>query len=154
MKKYILLGLIIVVVIFAVFNISKLANFSRTEKSTSESITEAFAEKYDRPVDSIVVGVDIDTGQFAKGSIRFTDEQGGGLWFAAKTENGWELAFDGNGIIPCGSANKYDFPSDIIPQCLDEKTNNLIRRQNLSLDYKNCTYYIEGENITFLLYRR
>ena len=99
------------------------------EKSTQEAVTGLIAEKYGRPADSVEIEVMADTGTFAKGSVRYTDEPGGGLWFAAKTANGWELAFDGNGIIPCEAANRYDFPTDMVPQCIDTgNENNLIVR--------------------------
>jgi hypothetical protein len=99
------------------------------EKSTEKAIIEDFSDKYDRPKDAFIVKVGMDTGMFAKGTIRFKDEMGGGLWFAAKTDKGWELAFDGNGIMTCDIANKYNFPVDMIPNCIDAKNNNqLIQR--------------------------
>lgn len=94
------------------------------EETTKEVIAEAFSKKYNQPSDTIKIEVKSETGSFAKGTVNFTDKSGGGIWYAAKTANGWELAFDGNGIIACDAANKYDFPNDIIPQCIDTKNGN------------------------------
>jgi len=84
-------------------------------KPTGEVVAELIGRKYNKPADAVTIDVGTDTGKFAKGSVRFADEMGGGLWFAAKTDKGWELAFDGNGIVLCDTANKYDFPQDMIP---------------------------------------
>jgi hypothetical protein len=109
-----------------------LAQNQQTEQEvmgmTDAHVRAAFAEKYGPPTDRYLVEVERDTGMFAKGSIRFTDEPGGGLWFAARTTQGWELVFDGNGIIPCSAIAGHDFPADMVPQCLDEESGELLQR--------------------------
>lgn len=98
-------------------------------KSAGEAITEELSKKYNRPAESFTVETLADTGAFAKGSVRFKDEAGGGLWFAAKTEKGWELAFDGNGIMNCGTANKFNFPREMVSGCLDnDNANSFVNR--------------------------
>lgn len=87
-------------------------------KSTKESIVEEFSKKYQRQSGSIIVSVTEDTGTFAKGMVSFEGEMGGGLWFAAKTKAGWELAFDGNGIVGCDVVEKYKFPKEMIGGCV------------------------------------
>ncbi len=101
-------------------------NGNTPEKSVKEAVSGLIAEKYGRSADTVAIAVSIDTGTFAQGSVRFTDENGGGLWFAAKTAAGWELAFDGNGIVPCAAADKYGFPRDMVPQCVDTENNNAL----------------------------
>lgn len=121
MKKYIIAVMIIAVVVAVWFLYPR-------GKSTQEQVAALFSEKYDRPVDALQIGVLTDTGAFAKGTYNETSG-GGGLWFAAKTTGGWVLAYDGNGIIPCDAANAYDFPKDMIPQCIDTAHgNNLVQR--------------------------
>jgi len=134
MKKYILsLAVIIIVVLILIaigsVYLSPKENERLSEKTTKGSVAELFGQKYDRPADTVIIEIGNDTGSFAKGTVRFADEFGGGVWFAAKTVQGWELAFDGNGIVSCAAANKYDFPRDMIPQCLDTQNGNkLIER--------------------------
>jgi hypothetical protein len=97
-----------------------------TTFSTAESVANALGRKYSKPASSYSIVVTADTGKFARGTVQFTDEPGGGVWFAAKTTSGWQLAFDGNGIIPCDVANKYEFPNNLVPQCIDAAQNNAI----------------------------
>lgn len=132
MKKYILpAAIIIIVLVLAGAGFAYLSSKNKTkapEKSTKEIITELLSKKYNRQPDSMIIGVTADTGTFAKGTYN-EPAGGGGLWFAAKTAAGWELAFDGNGIAPCMEISKYNFPKDIIPTCLDiQNNNNLIKR--------------------------
>lgn len=128
MKKQILWTAVIVVIILSagLYLAIKTApkNEKITEQSTREIISGLFSQKYNKPADAFLIQVGTDTGAFAKGSVNFTDAPGGGIWFAAKTANGWELAFDGNGIVPCEAANKYNFPKDMIPQCFDAQDGN------------------------------
>ncbi|MDR3643095.1 MAG: hypothetical protein P4L74_05740 [Candidatus Doudnabacteria bacterium] len=97
-------------------------------KPVAEQMADMLNQKFNRPANTITTQLITDTGEFAKGSFNEANA-GGGLWFAAKTAEGWQLAFDGNGIVPCDAANRYNFPKDIIPQCIDtQNDNNLIQR--------------------------
>jgi hypothetical protein len=88
--------------------------------SLSDTVAQALSRKYNRPAIDYVLETQEDTGSFAKGTVRLKDVAGGGLWFAAKTEKGWELAFDGNGIMPCATADRYRFPRTMVSACVDE----------------------------------
>lgn len=44
---------------------------------------------------------------------------GAGMWFAANTDDGWVLAWAGNGSVSCADIEPYDFPTDMIAQCWD-----------------------------------
>ncbi len=124
----------VMAIILAILTIISLRVFTKVEssnqkKTTVEQVTEIFMNKYDLSGSGINVKVTTDSGTFAKGTFNEAGTGGGGLWFAAKTANGWELAFDGNGIVPCDAANKYSFPVDLIPKCIDTQNNNdLINR--------------------------
>ncbi|MCL5666287.1 MAG: hypothetical protein M1383_00735 [Patescibacteria group bacterium] len=123
----VLAGLAVIVLNYA-GKISK-DSAAQAEKTTAGQVAEAFAKKYNRPASSVNLEVKADTGTFAKGLVSFAGEMGGGVWFAAKTSSGWELVFDGNGIIPCDAANKYNLPIDMAPQCIDTgNNNNLVQR--------------------------
>lgn len=89
-----------------------------------ETIADALGIKYNRPAADFILSTEINTGTHAKGSVRIRGENGGGLWFAVKTENGWELAHDGQGIMSCETARKYVFPTDVIPGCVNTQNGN------------------------------
>jgi len=137
MKKFvfILILVILVAVGFYFINSSKNENtdnnieVTTAEPVTPEIISELFGKKFDRPALDFVIEVIKSDGTFGQGSINIKNEPGGGMWFAAKTANGWELAFDGNGMITCDVVDKYSFPRDIVTQCIDtQNENKLIER--------------------------
>jgi hypothetical protein len=88
-------------------------------EAVEQSVARSLAQKYDRTPESINIQVQLNTGEHAKGSVQFSGEPGGGLWFAAYTESGWETVFDGNGIVSCEIVEKHNFPVDIISGCID-----------------------------------
>jgi hypothetical protein len=89
------------------------------EPTLQESIIQQLSQKHSKPESNISIQVSNQTGGHAKGTVQFTDEMGGGLWFAAKTNNGWEVAFDGNGIVACDIVERYEFPREMIPNCVN-----------------------------------
>ena len=100
------------------------------EMKIASDVANAIAKKYSKPVSEYSITVNKFDSSFAKGMVSFKSEPGGGLWFAAKTDKDWELAFDGNGIIDCETANKYNFPADMIPTCLDPNSaSGTVQRQ-------------------------
>jgi hypothetical protein len=123
MKKiFVVLG-VIVVILIAVFALRYFIPVS-----LQDSVTKALSEKYKQPQSDVTVTVINESGAFAKGSVNMK-EGGGALWFAVKDASGWKLAYDGNGIIDCATANQYNFPAALIPTCLDtEHDNNLLQR--------------------------
>lgn len=131
MKKSILIAVIIIAVIIlaGLYFLGAADNNEEKAKTTAELIAEAFGKEYSRPANTVIIEVTADNGSFAKGTARFAGEASSGVWFAARTINGWELASFGNGIVACNEINKYNFPKDIAPQCIDtENNNNLIIR--------------------------
>jgi hypothetical protein len=133
-KKTLYILIPIIMVITALIVISngshgdKTADQVQGQLTTQEEITKLLSEKEKLPANTLVVKVDIDTGLFSKGLINYTSAAGGGVWFAAKVNNKWELAFVGNGIVTCDSISKYNFPKDIIPNCVDTKAGTLVQR--------------------------
>ena len=125
MKKYVLVIVLVVLILVGLRQVYLKRN--TVVKSTKDTVAELFGKKYNRSLNTFTISVSVDTGMFAKGT--FNETGGGGVWFAAKTANGWELAAAGNGIVPCEEINKYNFPKDIIPQCIEVKNENkLIQR--------------------------
>lgn len=125
-----ILAVIIIAIILAVWGFAYWGsedNGNAAKISTKEQVAGLFSRKYNRPANNLQIEVTSDTGAFAKGT--YNEPGSGGIWFAAKTANGWELASAGNGIAPCDEIEKYNFPKDMIPQCLDTQNGNkLIER--------------------------
>jgi len=66
-------------------------------------------------------------GDYAKGIV--SDDEGGGLWFAAKVNGDWKLVWDGNGILTCSDLTDYpDFSKVLIPECYDPATEQSVKR--------------------------
>jgi hypothetical protein len=66
-------------------------------------------------------------GDFASGGA--SEQGGGGMWFAAKVNGVWKLVWDGNGTIQCSSLASYpNFPTDMIPQCWNDKDQSVVKR--------------------------
>lgn len=109
--------------------VSTSSTISPTQEKVVSDINKEFSKKYNKPLDAFILTLDTELGDYAKGSVQQKGEGGGGLWFAVKVNNGWQLVYDGNGIIPCKDLKQYpDFPSNLIPQCFDDSKNMLIER--------------------------
>jgi hypothetical protein len=91
-----------------------------TDHLIFEAIKEAFAEKYDRPLDQINLTVDELTSDYAKGGVHFVGETGGGWFLAAYVDDAWVIVDDGNGTVSCQKIEEYDFPTSMVPECYDE----------------------------------
>ncbi len=94
------------------------------EEQIKAALIDAFKTKFNTSENKFNIRITKVLGNFAEGGIDFVDELGGGMWFAAKTNKGWELAYDGNGIITCDVVTKYNFPKEMIPGCIDTENNN------------------------------
>lgn len=99
------------------------------ETSVEDQIAAALAQKNNWDASKVEINITTINGDYAKGDVRLMDEAGGGLWFAAKVNDTWKIVYDGNGIITCDLLSNYqDFPKDLIPQCFDTQTDNLVTR--------------------------
>lgn len=98
-------------------------------KSDLEQIKEAFAQKYNKPLEEVIVAINKNTGIKASGSVKFVGEMGGAMWLAAKSKEKWILVFDGQGTISCEKIEPYNFSTDMVPECWDEINQKLIIRK-------------------------
>lgn len=82
-------------------------------------LTNLFAKKYNLDPSNIIISINIDRGQFLRGSVKFSlDENAPGGYFLARLKNGqYEIAVDGNGQIDCQLVS--DFPTDMISDCVE-----------------------------------
>jgi hypothetical protein len=99
-------------------------------KTTKDYMLEAFSNKYSRAKEDFKIEVLTETGNFAKGTVNINNEHSGGLWFAVKRSGGWNLVYEGNGIMPCDIADGNNLPVEMVPGCLDtQQGNSFVQRQ-------------------------
>lgn len=73
------------------------------------------------------VTINKNTGQFATGNIKEFEAVGGAYWIAAKVANNWLGVYAGQATPKCSEISSYNFPKDMVPECLDN-SNNVIKR--------------------------
>ena len=66
------------------------------------------------------ITINKNTGTHAKGNIKEFEAVGGAYWLAAKTESGWIGVYAGQATPKCSDIAPYNFPKDMVPECLNE----------------------------------
>jgi hypothetical protein len=51
----------------------------------------------------------------------------GAYFLAAKQDGVWVIVYDGQATPACGEIAPYNFPVDMVPECLDARNNLVIR---------------------------
>jgi hypothetical protein len=91
------------------------------------AIKNALVAEHGSDASALTITVSKIEGDYASGDA--SAQGGGGMWFAAKVNGVWKLVWDGNGSIQCSSVAPYpNFPTDILPQCWDDKTQAVVTR--------------------------
>jgi hypothetical protein len=54
----------------------------------------------------------------------------GGYFLAAREEGTWVIVYDGQATPSCEQIAPYDFPLDMVPECLDGENNLVVRTAN------------------------
>lgn len=88
-------------------------------ESLTDAIKAQLATKYGKPVGAVQLTIGKELATHATGTVSFTGEQGGALWFAALGKGGWLLVFDGQGIMECSLADEFAFPVTMVSACLE-----------------------------------
>lgn len=87
----------------------------KVEETVKEAVTNILIEKYNWDKDKVSVQVNKEFGDFATGSVGFSEEIGGGGWLAKKIEGKWQVVWDGNGSVDCQKLRtEYNFPDEIL----------------------------------------
>lgn len=73
------------------------------------------------------VTINKNTGTHAKGNIKEFEAVGGAYWIAAKVGENWVGVYAGQANPTCAQIAPYNFPKDIVPECLDEMGNVVTR---------------------------
>ena len=86
-----------------------------------QAIAAALAEKLGQPVDQLAISFAALTGQHAMGGVS------NGYFLAAKQGDSWIVVYDGQATPACEDIDLYQFPADMVPECLGH-TNQLVVR--------------------------
>jgi hypothetical protein len=76
------------------------------------------------------LGISIEEGQFAITEISSTHAKGNvsnGYFLAAKQDGTWLIVYDGQANPPCRDIELNKFPSAMVPECLDENDQLIVR---------------------------
>jgi hypothetical protein len=84
-------------------------------------IGEALASYFEVPFEEFNYTVLQDTGTHAMGHIR------GGIFLATKVEKKWLIVHVGHGTPYCAQVDLHNFPSEMVPECVDADNNLVIR---------------------------
>jgi len=86
------------------------------EISKEKRIREALAQKHNKKVSQTEITISQETENHARGSVVFQPggSENSGMFLAAKVNNEWQIAFDGNGAVACSDLEDYYFPNDMI----------------------------------------
>ena len=82
-------------------------------------IKQAILSKLGLTESQAVVTINQNTGKYAKGGVRETEAVGGGYFLAAKVGDNWLIVYDGQANPTCAQIAAYNFPTDMVPECLD-----------------------------------
>jgi len=93
----------------------------------SELIKQAVFKKTGLTASQAEVTINKNTGEYATGNIKEFEAVGGAYWLAAKTDDGWIGVYDGQSQPTCVQIAPYNFPKDMVPECLD-KNGKVVKR--------------------------
>ncbi len=85
-------------------------------------LKKLFVAKYDLMEEDIRIKITNDQAKHLKGEAWFFPEGTGNsaVFLAVMVDGQYELAYDGNGSYTCASVESYDFPKEMISDCLAE----------------------------------
>lgn len=93
---------------------------------------KAFQEKYPRfDVVNNKIVIEKISGYLAMGMVE-NNEVTAGWWIAFKENGTWKIVADGNGDVKCQTVEMYAVPVDWVPNCYDEGTGEMIKREKYS----------------------
>lgn len=92
-----------------------------TEKTTYKDrlamLGDLFSKKTGKPINDIIVKISREDNTHIKGIITIKDVYTG-VFLIAKTNGEWAIVWDGNGKYPCDNIKSYNFPAEMINDCL------------------------------------
>ncbi len=86
----------------------------------TEAIKEAIYELVGSDATEVNVTISENIGTHATGGVvDWGSEVGGGYWIAAKSGGEWIGVYGGQSHPTCSQIDPYNFPTDMVPECLD-----------------------------------
>lgn len=82
-------------------------------------IKKLFVTKYKADIKNVNVTIWQEAPLHVRGGIKIGNAEEGGMFLAAKVNGVWTLVFDGNGALSCSAVSQYDFPSEMISDCVN-----------------------------------
>ena len=92
---------------------------TNSQVDETELIKQAVYAKTGLNESQAQVTVNENIGSHAKGGIREYSAVGGAYWIAAKVGNEWIAVYDGQAQPSCELIAPYNFPTTMVPECLD-----------------------------------
>ncbi len=88
-----------------------------------QQVREKLAESFKMDLAEIQITAEAESSlEFMTGFVNVGEGDKGGIYFAAKTTDGWQIAHNGVGLVYCEIVDKYNFPVGMIPKCYDAVT--------------------------------
>lgn len=91
------------------------------------AIREALAIRLGVSSNNLDVSISKNTGEYVKGNVKEKESVGGGYYLAAKVEGKWVIVYDGQSTPTCKQLESYNFPKDMVPECLNLSGNVITR---------------------------
>jgi hypothetical protein len=96
------------------------------------ALRTALAVHFNVAPEAIQFGIGEQTEEHIKGSLP------GGYFLAAREADAWVIVYDGQATPSCAQIAPYDFPLDMVPECLDENNGLVVRAANRPLPTKEA----------------
>lgn len=84
--------------------------------TTADQLKQVFAQKYPQFATTIDITISKESGNHVRGGVSMVAGEPGGIFLAAKKDAGWEIVFEGNGVIPC-TLSDLGFPPEMLADC-------------------------------------
>lgn len=86
-------------------------------------VREKLADGFGLDVADVQITAEGESSEnYMTGYVNVGEGEKGGIYFAARTDNGWVIAHNGVGIVYCDSIEEHNFPVGMVPKCYDMNT--------------------------------
>ena len=93
-----------------------------------EKIKEAVFKKTGLNEQNAEVTVSQYSPTHAKGGVKEKEAVGGAYFIAAKVGEKWVCVYDGQAHPTCQQIEPYDFPTEMVPECMGENGKVVVRK--------------------------
>lgn len=122
-KKTFIIVIILIIAMIGIMSLNKgpKPNLKPQDDSrtTQEYLLDLFLSEYGSSVDQTTVTLSQERGDYARGSFKAGQEEG--IFLANKRDGQWMIIFSGNTPLPCTGIAKYNFPEEMLPECIKQK---------------------------------